>query len=236
VRYADGVASTSYVGPGRIGNWWSPVEPPAPTGIPTCKVAWRGKNGQSDNIGVFVTGFNVERPDVAVEEIVLDAAKDGTRWFLIGANYCTAPVFFQPRETSFGIPDGWGAGAVSYALVEGLAGVKDVGRAFDRVLLAPRWAATKVKRAGVVIRYPASEGYVAYTYRYTQRGISILCTGCAGETALEVLVPGSFRVGRITVAGTAVKHSIRTVEKSAYVCILLQGPGPHVVRVEPRRP
>jgi len=34
---------------------------------------------------------------------------------------------------SFGIPDRWGAAAITYSLLEGLAGVKDTATIFERV-------------------------------------------------------------------------------------------------------
>ena len=41
-----------------------------------------------------------------------------------------------------GGPSGWGAAALIYALTGGLAGVRDEGCCFERVTIAPRWAAT----------------------------------------------------------------------------------------------
>ena len=47
-----------------------------------------------------------------------------------------------------------------------LAGVKDAGVAFDRVLLAPRWAASDVNEVNTTIKYEASGGYLSYSYKY----------------------------------------------------------------------
>ncbi len=49
------------------------------------------------------------------------------------------------------------------ALVEGLAGVKNRGLAFDSCRIIPEMdASADIDSAKVTIRFPASEGYVSY--------------------------------------------------------------------------
>ena len=51
---------------------------------------------------------------------------------ILGVTLSDAPVFLPPRnDLSTGMPNNWGAAALVYALIGGLAGVKDTGIAFD---------------------------------------------------------------------------------------------------------
>src|SRR3712207_6774081 len=62
--------------------------------------------------------------------------------------------------------DGWGSSAMLAALIEGAAGVEDDAKLFERPRLSPRWAAAgDVDSAEVLVRYGASEGYVAYRWK-----------------------------------------------------------------------
>ncbi len=69
--------------------------------------------------------------------------------------------------------------AITYALLEGLAGVEDQGTAFSRTRIAPRWEAADVRSAEVTVKYPSSNGYCRY--RYSRTGLSIeLCSSLRG--------------------------------------------------------
>ena len=65
---------------------------------------------------------------------------------------------------SFGGPDNWAAANAMAALVEGLAGVKNEGLAYEKVTLSPRWVSAGVDTVDVTVKYAASEGYIAYKY------------------------------------------------------------------------
>ena len=121
-----------------------PNDPPRNRKMPVCKVAWRGENKVFHNVGVFVYGLNNPHPEKVIKSIDFEGVKNNTKWFVLSVTLSDAPVFFDPGAISYGIPDNWGAAAVVYALVEGLAGVKDNGVAFDRALLSPRWSASEV--------------------------------------------------------------------------------------------
>jgi hypothetical protein len=48
-----------------------------------------------------------------------------------------------------------GAGCVTAALLEELAGVEDTGAGFRSARISPRWLAAGTKEAEVTVRYPA---------------------------------------------------------------------------------
>jgi hypothetical protein len=86
--------------------------------------------------------------------------------------------------------DGWGAGAMIGALIEGAAGVSDRGSRFSDLVLSPRWAAQpEISQAYVVARYGASDGYVAYTWQRGERSLRLRLSSTAEQAFVRLLLP-----------------------------------------------
>jgi hypothetical protein len=235
LRYADGQVHTQYVLHNQqIGPWWMPSDPPHDAHhMPTCKVAWRGANAKFKNVGVYAYGLDNPHPDKEIAEVVLEASMNGSFWAVLAITLCDKPVFFMPSDVSYGIPDNWGAAAVVYALIEGLAGIKDSGVAFDRVTLAPRWEAAGVREATATAKYEASGGYLRYRYRHEPRRkrVSIEFTGNGSDFELQLPMPKGRRPKSVTVDGQEAPFETRKVERSLYVCFAVQGLGVHKVEM-----
>ncbi len=236
LEYADGTRTTRHVVVGRnVGHWWMPQSPDnGRHGIPHCQVAWRGPNATFPNVGVYAYGLDNPQPDKRIERIVLEGARDSGHWFVLGVTRSDAEVFFPPSDVSFGIPDNWGAAAVAYALIEGLAGVKDAGVAFDRAELSPRWSAAEVRNAGVTIKYPASDGYVRYRYAQNARtgALTLEFTGTADRTDVAILLPAGARKPKaLRVDGQDTPVRTRKAGKSLYALAEVVGVGRHEVVV-----
>jgi len=233
VHYADGSVHTEYVMKGRqLGGWWLPSDPSPGRGRKvTARVAWWGPNQVFPNVGNYVYGWDNPRPDQTIEKLVLRAARNGAFWAVLGLTLSDAPVFFMPDDVSFGIPDNWGAAAVVYALVEGLAGIKDEGVAYDRALVAPRWAAAQVKRAAATAKYRASGGYVRYRYAAEEGALRLNIAGSGEELRVELLLPDGANPRGVRVNGCEAPFDLKAVEDSRYLCLGLSGPGPHSVEV-----
>ena len=231
LRYADGTSHVDYVRAPKIGNWWTPQDARRGKGVPASKVAWRGPNGACPNVGVYEYGMNNPRPADEIASIEFGATETGTKWFVLAITLCDAPAYFDPGDVSFGIPDNWGAAAVVYALIEGLAGIKDDGVAFDRAILAPRWTAAGVEKAAAIAKYEASGGYLAYTYAYDNRRktLTIEYTGNGDEVEVQLLLPSGKSLKSMTVDGVPYRATTVKVEKSAYACALVGGIGVHSV-------
>ncbi len=124
-----------------------------------------------------------------------------------------------------------------YALVEGLAGVKDLSTGFDKALLAPRWSAAGVNRADVTIKYESSGGYVCYRYHHKKRDNSIVLelTGSGDEIQAQILLPNGMAIKEVFLAGEKVPFEIKRVEQSSYACLSIKGIGAHRVRLEVER-
>ena len=234
LQYEDGSSYTDYIASGKIGGWWMPNDPPRNKKMPVCKVAWRGENKVFHNVGVFVYGLNNPHPEKVIKSIDFEGVRNSTKWFVLGVTLSDAPVFFDPGAVSYGIPDNWGAAAVVYALVEGLAGVKDAGVAFDKALLSPRWSAAGVNEVNTTIKYEASGGYVSYDYKFDpeKQVLEMQFTGTADETKTEILLPSTLQVTSVTMDGEEANYTIKQVGESAYVCLDVNGPAAHYLKIQ----
>ncbi|GAB4417775.1 MAG: hypothetical protein OHK0039_28540 [Bacteroidia bacterium] len=217
----------------KYGNWWHTPEPTGRGAKPLCRRAWRSDNDQY--VGLYVYGLDNPHPDRVVERLHLQGAWQAPHpWQVVGITLSDRETQFDPGIISYGIPDNWGAAAVVYALIGGLAGVEDRGVAFDQAKLAPRWAAAGESQARVCVAYPASSGYAAYTYEATGDRLALTCTGSMARTRIEVLLPADHEAASLMVNEQSQPFTTHTVETSRYLCADLSGPGVHRLTVQLR--
>jgi len=216
IGYADGTVETIFIRNGHeIGHWWG-IEEPADRN--RARVAWRGPNPVWKNVGMVMFGWNNPHPDKPVTSIALHAEPGGKGILLAAISVSDHPVEFQTRIRSYGLPDCWAQGAVYYAIAEGLAGIEDKGRAFDRVKVSPRWASSVANEADITLHYPASDGYCSYRYRDNRRGrIELELTGSFAHAEVHCLLPRGKEARSVFVAGKAVEFRNTRIEKSNYV-------------------
>ena len=212
----------------QIGRWFMPQDSIFAGGekkfiSPDLRVAWRGKNAKFDNVGVYVYGMNNPHPEKVIEKISLTASETGNVWIVLGITLSDSPVALPRTDVSFGIPDNWGAGAVVYALVEGLVGIKDTGASFDKVKISPRWAAAGTKSAEACITYPTSGGYAAYEYSADKNGITILSASSARESEFEILIPENRMPGKLLIDSRETKYKMRKTGEPVYACFSMNG-------------
>jgi hypothetical protein len=116
--------------------------------------------------------------------------------------------------------DGWGAGAMLAALIEGAAGIVDERNVYAETTLSPRWAYTAdVNEAYAVARYGASDGYLAYRWQRVDGGLRFEWTGTGERTHLRLLVPKGERSqgAELRIDGQLVEHELEDVYGSKYV-------------------
>jgi hypothetical protein len=224
LKYEDGTVFRDHIATGKISNWWYPSESQDRKQVPVFRVAWRGKNKFSRNVGVGVYGLNNPYPDKIISEIIFEGSQTKNKWIVLGVTLSDYEVFFTPDIVSTGIPDNWGAAAVVYALVEGLAGVKDAGVAFDKAILAPRWEAAGVKKVSATIKYEASGGYLSYSYqKLTDNKVEILFTGTADSTLVKLLLPEGRAVSHVFLNNKEVTYETEKIEESEYMILNITG-------------
>ena len=233
LNYSDGTSYSRHVVEGdNIIPWadWRWLEPRHDEhGKRVSEVAWRSLHPVHLNLSVIAYGLDNPYPDRSIERVTLTAAEGNTMWFVLGVTLSDGEVYFKPGPISYGIPNGWSAAAVVYALIEGLAGVVDGGVAYDQVNLSPRWIAAGVEQAETVVGYPASGGYVAYRYCYDPQKlqIEITLTGSGEVCNCHVLLPETIRnVSKVKVGEEMVPFTLRKVEQSRYVDFIVSLPGP----------
>jgi len=233
LHYADG---TSYTQDLEGRSWSFPTDSKydkaGPRTEDTYRVAWKKSTRDEQEFGVYVTGINNPNPEREIASLELCVCGAKGRWLMLAATLSSAPVFFVPYDDlSTGIPDGWN-GSVLYALLEGLAGVKDRGAAFSRTALTPRWDAAKVPSAEVTVRYPASAGYCSYAYRAEGATLEVEFTGSAESFDVQILLPPDRRTVAARMDGRAVAASQRKIEQSSYLVLPSVAGGVHRVEVD----
>ncbi len=241
VHYADGTSKREYVRAGvNINHWWAPHDGEfevryGPGGPERLQVAWRGANQKFGNVGVYVAGFENAHPEKVIASLEFESVETSAKWMILGVTLSDAEVFLPPwNELSQGMPNNWGAAALVFALVEGLAGAKDTGAAFDKALIAPRWSAAGVKDARVSVRYPASNGYVRYEYGYDEKAQKMMVrfTSSAREAEVAVLLPEGRKVRAARLNGKSVNAEMRRVEGSTYAQVRVGRGGAHLLEIE----
>ncbi len=234
IHYSEGSSYSEYIEVGKnVGSWWEPhdsrYDRQGPRINDRIRIAWQEASHGLPELGIYSAGFNNPHPEREIASLEFQAGVGNSKWMVLAATLSDAPAVFAPYDDlSTGIPDGWSA-AVVYALVEGLAGVKDRGVAFDPALLAPRWEAAGINSADVTIRYPASAGYCSYRYDrdQAQERVTLEFTGSGGEFELAVLLPKDRQVRTARMNGQAAEVKIKTVEQSRYAAFVIKHRGVH---------
>jgi hypothetical protein len=228
--YEDGTEASRYIFKGKeITNWWfSSLE------NEYAGVAWYGPNLRSTKVGVCWAAINNPHPERKISNLVFEAPLEGGIYALIGVTLSDKKHFIRPKGESFGGPDNWAAANGMAALVEGLAGVKNEGLAFEKVKLSPRWTSAGVDSVNVTIQFASSNGYVAYQYLHNASGKEIILniTGSGKEVNNHLLLPSDCKsVSSILIDGQPVNFSLSKIENSSYADFSFTLPYVHHVKI-----
>lgn len=123
--------------------------------------------------------------------------------------------------------DGWGSSAMLAGLIEGAAGVEDRGVRYSDVTISPRWTALdKFTDTYVVTRYAASDGYVAYRWKYinepnaTHTILQLEATGSGERADVRLLLPSRTKsVSRVIYNGERSQSELDVVGTSQYLVL-----------------
>jgi hypothetical protein len=230
LHYQDGSSHHQYVIEGENAaawnHWTHPTLSHDEHAKRTAEIAWLGFHPRYLHLSLTAYGLDNPYPERTIDKMTLSTSATGSLWMVLGITLSDREVYFRPSPISFGIPNGWGAAAVMYALIEGLAGVVDKSKVFESAQIAPRWAASGVEGAAVAVRYPASQGYAAYNYQYqpSSKSMEIALTGSGSEYHCHILLPEDQNTVRsVTVDGEPVPFEQVMVEASKYVDFSLSG-------------
>jgi hypothetical protein len=239
IHYEDGDKQVEYIERGvNVGSFWAPDDDEFNNRYGAIQqermqVAWRGKSGLIDNVGVWIASFEPRKSDTVIASLELESMETGSKWFVIGITLSNMPPFLPPwSDVSGGMPNNWGAGCVTAALLEGLAGIEDTGAGFRKARVSPRWLAAGASEVQVSVRYPASRGYVLYHYRQDGKTITLDYASCADKTTLRLPLPAGSRVKSGLVNGKSVDLRTETIEEIGYAIAELEGRGVHLMQLE----
>lgn len=234
LHYSDGSHYTDYVHSHRQLERWMFPAPDAVGGhqirFGNYRIGYQGANRKYDNVGMFVYGLRNPHPAKPIESIELASAETDAIWLVAGISLSDGPVHFPESKVSYGIPDIWGAAALVYALIEGIAGIVDESVAYDTARVAPRWSAAGIATATAGAVVPASGGYVRYRYSAGADEITLQVAGSGRKFNLEVLLPDDWDGADIEVDGGR-SGEMKTVESSRYAAVSLSGPQSQSVRI-----
>lgn len=124
------------------------------------------------------------------------------------------PGFRTTNEVRYA---GWGMAQWVDALVEGLAGIRDVSGQMRSVEISPRWAVSGVTQARAAARYAASDGYFSYTWHAEPRSITLEYSGNASQTVFRVLLPAGFIPRAVMRNGTDIQFSREDMGDGVYI-------------------
>jgi len=211
-------------GASRFAEWFS-IDPPFPTdSFETAEGSWTKHAGHYTNGGILpLVGGELSRAafEHGEEAYGFDILRRYAEMVRrTGRTYLWYHWDGSPGKSSAATlaTDGWGASAMFDALVRGLAGVVDSSTLFREAHVAPRWVAGGIRQARVVVRYAASEAFVAYDYAHEPRSaeIRLALSGSGKRTALSVLLPAGATQAGATVNGRPRRCRVAKVEASAY--------------------
>ena len=219
---------------GRAFAEWFSIDPPFPDGIfgDERLVAGAYVNGGILPLvggelarAAFDHGFEAYGVDILRRYFaMIDAKRETYLWYFPDGRPCSVEASTSPEAQP---TDGWGSSAMAWALIEGLAGVVDRGRAFDRVCLSPRWAAADVETADVRVGYAASDTGVGYEYHCDGHHVTLAVDAPAGRVDLHLLLPHGRLATAVRVNGHPVAFETVTIEESAYVDVSRLGVDNH---------
>jgi hypothetical protein len=229
-EYEDGSARSLYLMNGRqLANTFWPHLKADDAGI-----AWRGPNGLCADCGVFWAAVANPEPAKPIARLVFTASDEGASYALLALTLASRMPYHESPAVSFGGPDNWSAALVMYALMEGLAGVRDTDVAYRAVELSPRWSVAGVDDVSATARYAASQGYVSYRFHHdaARRTISVTATGNAAAARLRILLPaGAKSVAGVTIDGRPQTVRSERVRDSLYAVVPVALTAPVVVDV-----
>jgi hypothetical protein len=208
---------------GRAFAEWFSIDPPFPDGIFGDDRLVQGayvNGGIMPLVGgelaraAFEHGFEEYGARILAQYSLLVAPTgEAYLWYFPDGRPSTVDASTSPEAQP---TDGWGSSAMAWALVEGLAGVVDLGRTFDTIRLSPRWEAAGVADAEVSVGYAASGASVAYRYERGPSHVTLDVETAGAQVEWHVLLPTGHRAARALCDGREVAVRTSHVESSPY--------------------
>jgi len=215
--YEDGTMARRYlIMEKHLTYWWFSDLATDYSGI-----AWRGKNPSSEGIGISWCAINNPHRNKKIAKLIFQSYETNAVYALLGVTLADKLHTLPLKATSYGGPDDWAAATAMAAFIEGLVGVKENkgSVAYSNPLVAPRWLTTSSDTVNAVIKYAASESYVAYNYVHdkTRRQFKLQVTGNGNKISYHLLLPAQVKKPvSVTVNNKLVVFSLNTTSGAVY--------------------
>ncbi|MEK6755501.1 MAG: hypothetical protein AABZ02_05045 [Bacteroidota bacterium] len=203
---------------------WFSIDPPMPDGIygePKLAGGAYCNGGIMPLVGgelaraAFEHGFEEYGVKQLLKYEELTRNNETFLWYFPDGRHATIETSTSPDASP---TDAWGSSAMLYALMEGVAGVVDEHKLFQRVRVSPRWLAAGRNEASVCAAYGASGASFEYSYAH-EVSKSKFALDFQGKSVvnLHLLLPQGARASEVKVDGRKVRHINSAVEQSRYV-------------------
>jgi len=203
---------------------WFSIDPPFPDGIFGDQ---KLKKGAYVNGGIMpLVGGELAKAafDHGFEAYGVDILKRYSRmisktgetylWYFPDGTPSTAETSTSPEATP---TDGWGSSAMLYGFLEGLAGVEDRLKLFQRVRVSPRWLAAEVDQADVRVSYRASDAVFGYAFQQKEGHVLLDIQSPASKVAFHVLLPEDSEADSVSIGRKDVEFINLRRGDSSYV-------------------
>jgi hypothetical protein len=202
---------------------WFSIDPPFPDGVFGDEKLAAGayiNGGVMPLVGgelaraAFEHGFEEYGVDILRRYSRMTAERgESFLWYFPDGRASSEETSTSPEATS---TDGWGSSAMLYALMEGLAGIQDQDKLFQRIRLAPRWPAAGVTEVEARAQYAASGIGCGYRYSLGEDSLSLELETQEAEVDAHILLPQSSRLISARVDGQDVSVQESRVRESVY--------------------
>ena len=203
---------------------WFSIDPPFPDGVFGDEKLLAGAyiNGGIFPLAggelaraAFEHGFEQYGVDILTRYAQLIAEKNESwLWYFPDGTPSSVGASTSPDATP---TDGWGSSAMLYALVEGLAGIHDRSKLFEKVRLSPRWEAAGVNDADVQLVYPASGATFRYGYHSDDQAVKMQIESKKSQIDFHILLPGGVNPTGVFLNRQPQEFTVEQVEQSRYL-------------------
>jgi len=203
---------------------WFSIDPPFPDGIFGDERLKRGvyvNGGIMPLVGgelaraAFEHGFEDYGVDILLRYAQVISESNATYlWYFPDGRPCTAEESTSPEASP---TDGWGSSAMLYALLEGLAGIEDNQKLFQKCRISPRWHAAGIKDAEVRVCYESSGADISYLIRYEKDRIHLGVQCLKSDCKFHILLPEKLLVKSASINGQNVAFTNQKIRNSNYV-------------------
>jgi hypothetical protein len=224
---------------GAFAEWFS-IHPPFPDGIFGDEKLVAGaycNGGIMPLVGgelaraAFECGFEKYGINILNQYYKMISEKSETYlWYFPDGTQSSVETSTSPEATP---TDGWGSGAMLYAFIEGLVGVKDNLKELKSINLAPRWEAAGVKDAEALIEYPASCAWIKYNYLSSNEIINLIIEGTPENIDLELYLPENRKPDSVNITGADLKTTGESKPADRYFrCSIKKYSSPFELRIK----